>query len=155
MFNNRVIGTFLKHAPALVGALLVYSGLYKAIHPGEATLAVVALGAPISLATIAIGGLTCLELWLGIVLIVGVNRQVALWAATGLMLSFSIFLFYLSTMAHPPACGCLGLTGAFSSTRQAALFGLGRNCVILWLLRGAYAYYYPRPTATPVKHDVR
>jgi hypothetical protein len=151
IYRNPVIGALLKHVPVLVGVILVYSGVYKAIYPGEATLALVALGPPMGVARIAIGALTCIELWLGIVLIFGVNRRVALWAATGLMLSFSLFLFYLSTMAHPPSCGCLGLTGAFSSNRQAALFGLGRNCLILWVLRGAYDYYYPASTATSLE----
>ncbi len=152
MCNNRIIRTLFRLTPALVGVLLVYSGLYKVIYPGEATLAFMALGAPTAFAAIAISGLTCAELYLGIILIIGVNRQVALWGVTALMFSFSLFLFYLSTMAHPPSCGCLGLTGAFSSNRESALFGLGRNCLILWLLRGAYDYYYPASVTTTVKH---
>lgn len=60
-----------------------------------------------------------------------------------LVLVFSLFLFYLSTMAAPPSCGCLGLTGAFSSGRQGARLGLARNCVILWLMRVAYNQLFP------------
>lgn len=155
MCNNPVIQVLFRHTPALVGTLLVYSGSYKGIYPGEATLALMALGAPKALATIAISAVTCVELYLGIILMIGANRQVALWGVTALMLSFSIFLFYLTTMAHPPSCGCLGLTGAFSSGRQGALFGLVRNCVVLWLLRGAYDYYYPESMTTRVKHHPR
>src|SRR5690349_19672924 len=138
MRNNRTIRVVFSRTPLLVGLLLIYAGLYKAVYPGEATLALMALGAPSGLAGILIDVVTCAELYLGILLMTGVDRQAALWGATALMLLFSLFLFYLSVMAHPPACGCLGLTGAFSSNRHSALFGLARNCFLLWLLRGAY-----------------
>ena len=67
-----------------------------------------------------------------------------------LMLAFSVFLWHLSTMAHPPACGCMGLTGMFTSTKKAALFGLARNCLILWGLKLSYAHYVkPAPFQMP------
>jgi hypothetical protein len=34
------------------------------------------------------------------------------------------FLWYLSTLANPPSCGCLGLTGMFDSSRHDAVFGI-------------------------------
>ena|SRR5437879_2751104 len=55
---------------------------------------------------------------------------------------------YLSTLAHPPSCGCLRLTGIFKSRKQEALFGLFRNCLILWSLKLAYDYYFPRTLVT-------
>lgn len=48
----------------------------------------------------------------------------------------------------PPSCGCLGLTGIFKSRKQEALFGLFRNCLILWALKLAYDYYFPRTLVT-------
>jgi hypothetical protein len=47
----------------------------------------------------------------------------------------------LSMLANPPSCGCMGLTQLFKSNKHNAVFGLLRNCVILWLLKGAYDYY--------------
>jgi len=44
----------------------------------------------------------------------------------------------------------MGLTGMFHSTKKAALFGLARNCVILWGLKLSYDYYLkPGPLPRP------
>jgi hypothetical protein len=45
-------------------------------------------------------------------------------------------------MASPPACGCLGLTGLFNSSRHEALFGVFRNCAILWILKLSYDHHF-------------
>jgi len=68
------------------------------------------------------------------------DLKYGLWAATGVLFAFTVFLWYLSTLANPPSCGCLGLTGLFKSNRADALFGIVRNVVILWLLKFAYDY---------------
>jgi hypothetical protein len=133
-----------KHTSALVGILLLVSGVSKLIHPGEATAAVVAIGFGRGLAYMTIIGLTSLELYLGIILVLRVDVRYALWMATTLFLVFSVFLAYLVTMANPPSCGCLGLTAIFTSNRQSALLGLFRNCVILWLLKASLDYYNGR-----------
>ena len=72
------------------------------------------------------------------------DLRFALRLATGLMLVFTVYLWYLSTLAHPPACGCLGLTGIFKSSRQEAAFGVARNFLILCAIKLAYDYYFPR-----------
>ncbi len=145
----RLLG---KWTPILVGLLFIYSGFYKLLYPGEATMALVALDLPERLAIVMIATVTAVELYLGIILLFKLDLKYGLWAATGVMFAFTLFLWYLSTLANPPACGCLGLTGLFKSSRADALFGVGRNVVILWLLKFAYDYYCkssaaPKPVA--------
>ena len=77
------------------------------------------------------------------------DLKFALGVTTGLMLVFTVFLWYLSTLAHPPACGCLGLTGLFENSRAEALLGVARNCLILWALKWAYDAYYPKAPPVP------
>jgi len=63
-----------------------------------------------------------------------------------LMFLFTGYLSYLCTLAHPPACGCLGLTGIFQNSRHEALLGLARNCAILWVIKWSYDRHFPKPT---------
>jgi hypothetical protein len=127
--------TIARLAPAAVGLVLLIGGIHKLIYPGEATIALIAVGTAPPLARACITLLTALELYLGGMLILGFDMKLGLRLATGLIFTYSAFLFYLSTMANPPSCGCLGLNGAFASNKQAAIFGLLRNCVLLFLLR--------------------
>lgn len=138
-----------KWTPTLVGLLFIYSGIYKLVHPGQATLALVALDFKPGWANAAITTVTMVELYLGILLLFKVDLRYGLWLATGLMFAFTVFLWYLSLLAHPPACGCMGLTGLFLSNRHNALFGIFRNCVILWLLKFGYDYYIKAPQTVP------
>ncbi len=85
-------------------------------------------------------GVTVLELYLGIILLFKLDLKYGLSLATALMFVFTCYLFFLANMAHPPSCGCLGLTGLFKSNKQDALFGVFRNCVILWGLKLGYDY---------------
>lgn len=133
--------TISKHSPTVVGVLFLYSGLYKLIHPGGATAALLALDLGFSLAVATTIGVTILELYLGAILLLKIDLKWGLSLAIGLMLVFASFLFYLSTMANPPACGCMGLTQIFRSNRHDAIFGLMRNCLLIWLLKGAFDYY--------------
>jgi uncharacterized membrane protein YphA (DoxX/SURF4 family) len=124
--------------PKLLGAVFLYSGFYKLFYPGEATLALQTLGLPSWLATFTVTLVLMLELYLGVLLVSGISLRYAIAFATVILTGFTGYLFYLSTLAHPPSCGCLGLSGIFSSARQAALFGLIRNCFLLWGLKFAY-----------------
>src|SRR5262249_28961551 len=105
--------------------------------------ALVVVGLPYSAARILIIAVTIAELYLGTVLALRTDLKLAMMCATGLLLAYTAFLWYLSTLAHPPSCGCLGLTGLFKSNKQAAVLGLGRNCLLLWMLRASYSYYFP------------
>ena len=130
-----------KYTPKAVGVLFLISGLYKLIFPGEATYALLSLDLPRVTAVFTVIGATALELYLAVLLLFNLDTVRALVAAAGLMFVFAVFLWYLATLAHPPACGCMGLTGMFKSTRQGALFGLARNCLVLWCLLISYHYH--------------
>lgn len=134
-----------RNAPLFVGMLLLWSGLFKLLLPAEAIAALGVAGMPHSLADYSVGTVTVIELYLGFILIFKLDLKAGLALASGLFLVFTIFLSYLATLANPPSCGCLGLTAIFESSRQNALFGLVRNCLILWLLKGAYDHYFPQP----------
>lgn len=82
------------------------------------------------------------ELYLGIILVWRLNLKFGLGVAMALMLGFTAYLWYLSTLADPPKCGCLGLTGMFNSSKHEALFGVFRNCVILWALKLTMDYHF-------------
>jgi len=100
------------------------------------------------LATLTIVVVTILELYLAVILLLRINVRYGLIVSMGVMFLFSIFLWYLTTIAHPPSCGCMGLTAVFKSNRHNALLGLFRNCVILWLLKLAYDYYSDKDQAS-------
>ncbi len=104
-------------------------------------MALVVLGFKLSLANAAIITLTVVELYLGGVLLLKLDLRYSLLVASGLLLAFTGFLWYLSLLAHPPSCGCMGLTHLFASNRQNALAGIVRNVIILWLLWWAYDDY--------------
>jgi hypothetical protein len=134
-------GSLPKWTPTLVGLLLLYSGIYKLIHPGEAIMALVVLGFTRAVADAVIIAVTMVELYLGVVLAARLDLKYTLGVATGLMFVFTAFLCYLSLLAHPPACGCMGFMHVFLSNRHNALAGMVRNVIILWLLKCAYDYY--------------
>jgi hypothetical protein len=138
--------TIGKYFPVLLGCLFLYSGGYKLLHPGEAAYALMSLDLHRWPANATVLFITVLELYLGIILMAKVNLRYSLTVSTVLLLMFTAFLWYLTTMAHPPACGCLGLTGMFTSTKKEAISGILRNCLLLWGLRYSYDYYV-KPTA--------
>ncbi len=131
------------YTPAAIGVLLAYTGIYKLVYPAEATAALTALDFPRPWAILLIVVITILEMYLGVILLLKIDLRCGLIMVMALLMVFSIFLFFLSTMAHPPSCGCMGLTAVFTSNRHNAIFGLLRNCVLLWLLKGAYNHYFP------------
>src|SRR5579859_3807583 len=134
---NRVA----KSVPIVLGLLFLYSGTYKLFFPGEATYAVMALDFSVSSARAILVIVTAMELYLGALLITRKDLRYTLSAAAGLITMFTGFLWYLSTLAHAPSCGCLGLTGIFNNGKHDAIFGVFRNCVILWALKLSYDAY--------------
>ena len=137
-------GYFLKCVPKIIGAIFLFAGGYKLLLPGQATMALESLDFPYGLANAIVFGVTVLEVHLGVLLICEIDLRFALVVSTAVMFVFTVYLWYLSTLAHPPSCGCLGLTGIFKSRKQEALFGLFRNCLILWALKLSYDYFFPR-----------
>jgi hypothetical protein len=99
------------------------------------------LDLPHWLAHWTIMAVTAVELYLGVLLVGKIDLKYGLAAAMALMFAFTVFLWYLSTLADPPGCGCLGLTGAFTEGKKGAVLGVARNCLILWFLKMSYDYY--------------
>lgn len=124
-----------RHLPQLIGFLFLYAGVHKLFWPGQATLALETLGFSKGLAGATVALVLIAEIYLGTLLLTGIDSRYAMGASIALMLIFTGYMFYLSVIAHPPSCGCLGLTGIFNSSKHEAIFGLLRNCIILWLLK--------------------
>ena len=132
----------LKHVPELVGIIFVFAAMFKLLHPGQATVALESLDVPYELASTIVFGVITIEFYLGVLLIAQIDSKYALASSMGLMFVFTVYLWYLSMLARPPSCGCLGLTGVFNSNKQEALFGLFRNCAILWALKLSYDHNF-------------
>jgi hypothetical protein len=119
------------------------SAIGKLVHPGPAAAALVTVHFNPGFADVVIAVTTTIELYLGVILLSRLDPRFSLIAATSLISVFTIYLFYLTTLAQPPSCGCLGLTGLFKNSRNEAVVGLLRNCAILWTLRWSYACAFP------------
>lgn len=132
-----------KFVPVLLGALFLYAAIHKLLYPGAATMALESLDVPYALAKGLVTGVIILELYLGTILLLGLSLRFGLMLATGVMFAFAGYLWYLSTMASPPSCGCLGLTGIFENSRHEALFGLARNVFMLFLIKWTYDQHFP------------
>ena len=139
------IQILLKVIPRLVGLLFVYAAISKLIYPTQATAALESLGFQYVWADAMVFGTIMLELYLGLILLLHIDLQWGLSASMGVMFLFAVFLWYLSMTTKPPSCGCLGLTTIFTSAKHEALFGLFRNCAILWALKLSYDYYFRPP----------
>ncbi len=141
----------LRAIPRLVGLLFLCAAIDKLIYPAQAITALEALRLQQAWADAMIFGTIALELYLGLILLLHVDLKWGLAASMVLMFVFVLFMWYLSMQATPPSCGCLGLTHLFNSAKHEALFGLLRNCVILWLLKLAYDHYFGAPTRAQAK----
>lgn len=131
-----------------LGLVFLYGGLYKLYNPSAAELALTSLDVPDLLSRIIVALVTVVELSLGGVLLFRSRLRDSLVFAGSTLFVFTIYLWYLSTLSHPPSCGCLGLTGIFENTRQAAVFGILRNVFLLIMVLLAYKLASPKPKAT-------
>ena len=120
--------------PVVLGVLFLYAGLHKALFPTEPALALESLEIPPALAKWVILIVTTLEIYLSILLLFRISLSSALTGASILLFAFATYLWYLSTLADPPSCGCIGLTSLFDSNKDAAIFGLVRNVLLLYLV---------------------
>ncbi len=135
--------SLLKSCPLVIGVLLVIAGIAKLFSPGVAIYGLEAVGVPEALATPGVVGLTVIELYLGIVLLLGWSTRIYLPAVIVMFLGFTAYLWYLSTLASPPGCGCLGLSEVFSSTKDQALFGMIRNTFLIGYMSASYSHLFP------------
>ena len=126
--------SFVRYFILLLALLFLWAADYKLLYPGRATMALVSLGVSSGIAKGIVATVTVLELYLGIILIFRLDLKYGLIVASATLLIFTVYLFYLTTLATPPSCGCLGLTGIFQNSREEAVWGIARNCAILWVL---------------------
>ncbi|SRR6266511_1222022 len=140
-----MLRTLVRFAPTFIGVLLIYAGIYKLAFPGEATYALEALSLKYDIANALIVIITVAELYLGRLLLLRIHLRFALTASTVLFFVFTCFLWYLATLAHPPGCGCLGFSTVFKSNKSNAVFGIMRNCLILWMLKAYYDFFFKVP----------
>ena len=143
----------LNHTPKLIGAMFCYAGIYKLMYPGQATMALVAVDVPYGLSNAIVLVVTMIELYLAVLLTLQIDLKYAMAVSMAIMLGFTIYLWYLSMLANPPSCGCLGLTGIFKTNKREALFGVFRNCVILWALKLSYDYHFKPPANIEAKAE--
>src|SRR5690348_6146721 len=85
-YLNTTVPMLYKYVPTFLGLVFAWSGVYKTIHPGEATLALQALGASITVAEATILLVACLELYLAMILVFRMNLQFALRITTVLLI---------------------------------------------------------------------
>jgi hypothetical protein len=139
---------FIGFIPRLVGLLFLFAAINKLAFPIQAISALEVLGIPYFWGDLMVLAVIVIELYLGVVLLWHLDLRWGLAASMTLMFLFAVFLCYLSTLASPPSCGCLGLNKVFSNAKHEAWFGLLRNCLILGALKFSYDHYVGRP-ATP------
>lgn len=137
-----------KFIPVLLGLLFAYAGIQKLLHPGAATMALESLDLPYGVAKALVAGVIIVEFYLGTLLVLRKDLRYALSMATVVMFVFTGYLWYLATLANPPSCGCLGLTGIFENSRHEALFGLARNFLILCAIKWTYDRHFPKAKAS-------
>ncbi|GIK20098.1 MAG: hypothetical protein AMXMBFR77_21960 [Phycisphaerales bacterium] len=116
-----------------IGALLLASAMLKAWHPASLIPAMEYVGMPEALRSLGVGTIVGVEAVVGYGLLVFAGTYSA-WASVSLLGGFSFVLLYFAASSRPPACGCLGVVKVFESNRAEALFGIGRNCVLIGAL---------------------
>jgi len=130
----------------IVGGCLFYSGLAKAVSPGE-TLSSLAWAFGPTLATPVFLLLIMIELVLGSLMLCAVAPRRSCAAATFLFLSFIAWILYLQWRDAPVGCGC-GI-GLFSSAEASLVTdriwaGARSGILLLFSLIGLLGSELPR-----------
>ena len=133
----KTVATVFQVCAFLVGALILWAGMHTIWQPAEVALALAVLVMNIKVSTALAICVAVIEVHVGLLLLLRRSSEGALRAGLLLLFGFTVFLWYLRNFASLPSCGCPGLHGLFSSNRQAALFGMFRNVVLILLLLGA------------------
>lgn len=104
--NDAVRGT----ARLLLGGVLMWAGVVKAVRPDDFAPAISALGPVFAERAL---GLACVVAGIEIVIGLGVLalRQRRVWAAGAMLLlvAYTLYLGWLITLPDAPRCGCLGI----------------------------------------------
>jgi len=125
----------VRGGPAFFGVLFLIAAGMKIWSPAQAIISLEAIEINPRMAELIVASVTVLELYLGLNLLFNKRKILFLKGAVVLMLFFTFYLWYLTTLAEPPSCGCLGLTGVFESSKHEALFSFIRNVILLIYLR--------------------
>lgn len=119
--------------PWIVGVFLLVSATLKAIHPTSLVPVLSFLGMSEIFIPFAVSLLVSVELILGIWLIL-LQSQLVVQLTTGMLLFFTLILGILLLAHDGPSCGCLGVVRLFKSNQSEALFGIGRNLLLIGML---------------------
>lgn len=97
-------------AGVLLGGVLLWAGVAKAMHPDDLTPAISALGPVFAERAV---GLACVLAAIEILIGLGVLglKQRAIWGTGAALLlgAYTLYLGWLLTLPDAPRCGCLGI----------------------------------------------
>ncbi|MEQ2008644.1 MAG: MauE/DoxX family redox-associated membrane protein [Limisphaerales bacterium] len=135
-----------------VASVFFTAAFHHVVNPAQAEVALGAVGVSPAAARVLVFTLGPVELHLGLLLLVGKWRRVGMKLSGLTLFVFSAFLWKLSALPEPPACGCLGLGPVLRDSRHELLLGLLRNVVLLFAL--SYALHrtgsHGRPDGQPL-----
>lgn len=115
----------------IVGLLFLFSAVLKLLSPGRITTSLVVSGSPATLVPIIIAVVVLLEFGVGIGLIFLAEAAGTARTAIVILLVFAGYLAWISHLESPPECGCFGPLRLFKESRTNALFGIGRNLLLI------------------------
>jgi uncharacterized membrane protein YphA (DoxX/SURF4 family) len=125
--------------PYVIGLVFLYAGTQKLFDPSHFIKSFQILKVSDQLAFDLATFVTAVELYAAAMLLCFERKNTGCFVAMLSLICFTVFLLYLSTLAHPPECGCGPLLEFFKSSRQNALAGIVRNLALIGLL-----WYYHR-----------
>jgi uncharacterized membrane protein YphA (DoxX/SURF4 family) len=123
-------------AGIVIATVFAVAAISKLRAPGDAVNLVHWIGVPPSWSSAFVGGLAGTELLVAMLLVSGVAWARVRWVAIVFLAAFMGVLGFLVFAQDPPHCGCVGRL--FNSARTEALFGIGRNLVLIALVLGAW-----------------
>jgi hypothetical protein len=138
-----------RYLSTALGVLFLWSAGYKLLFPGQATISLETLDFSLALANSVIAAVTAIELYIGSILLLRRDLKWGLISAGVLMMAFTVYMWFLSTLADPPKCGCFGLGTVFKSSKHEAAAGVFRNVFILFLVMTAYDHHFGKK-ANPI-----
>jgi hypothetical protein len=116
-----------------VGAILLLSVVAKLYAPWDVEVSLAFLGFQGVGILMVMAGLLGMETFAGYCLIADGGRPIVIGSSL-LLVAFTAVLARFLLAEDPPSCGCLGLVRVFESNRSEAVFGIGRNCLLLAML---------------------
>jgi hypothetical protein len=122
---------FKQFLPRVVGIVLVLAALVTATDTTTMHQALSFYGFAIGTIYVLVWVIVLTEAALGQTLLLGLGGRIVPAATLALLLVFCAHLGFLYHSTHPPDCGCPGLIVKFRDAHAQAIFGLGRNAVLV------------------------